>query len=191
MTESHLLRLPVELHLGIIGKLELQVTINLARTNRYFRSIIPPPSHAEYLVAEANSWVKDRGLFACSGCACFRRFEDFADEMKKGKHTRGGVEAAVRLCLECGINRGLYTQGTSVVIYGKPHVLCRLGCGTFTDRAARQAVCAKCSPGSSWSTIHSTTTHDDHYAHELASTRSARVYIDRTSTDELYGVWPA
>jgi hypothetical protein len=187
MTKSHLLRLPVELHLGIIDKLAIQVAINLSCTNHYFR-IIARPSHAEYLAAEADSWAKNKGLFACSGCVCFRRFEEFADDMKKGRYTRGGVDACKRLCLKCGINRGLYIHGMAVVIYGKPHVLCRL-CETFTDRASGQAVCTICLPGSPWHPIQSPTAVDSHHVREHISTRSARVYFDRTSGDELYGIW--
>jgi hypothetical protein len=187
MAEPHLLRLPVELHLGIIDKLEIQVAINLAFTNHYFR-VIARPSHAEYLAAETDSWAKNRGLFTCSGCACFRRFKEFADDMKKGKYTRGGVDAVKRLCLKCGVTRGLYTQGMAVVIYGKPHVLCRL-CQTFTDCASCQAVCTICSPGSPWHSIPSSTAVDNHHVRDHIPTRSARVYFDRTSVDELYGVW--
>jgi hypothetical protein len=143
----HLLRLPVELQLSIVGELELHDNINLAFMNRYFRSIIKPPSHSEYLVAEADGWAQNRGLFACSGCSCFRRFEEFADDMKKGKRTRGGTEAVARLCLQCGAACGMYAPGIPVTIYGKPHVLCRL-CRTFTDRASRQSTCMRCSPGS-------------------------------------------
>jgi hypothetical protein len=189
MAIPHILRLPVELHISIIDKLELHDNVNLAFTNRYFRSIVNPPSHSDYLVAEAGDWARNKGLFACSDCACFRRFEEFADDMKKGKRTRGGVEAVARLCLKCGTACGLYAPGTPVVIYGKPYVLCRL-CRTFTDRPARQATCLRCSPESYWLLANSTEYISHHYVPERVSARSARAYFDRTSTDDLYGVWP-
>jgi hypothetical protein len=189
MAIPHLLRLPVELHLSIIDKLELHNRVNLAFTNRYFRSIVKPPSHSDYLGAEAGDWAKNRGLFACSDCACFRRFEEFADDMKKGKRTRGGIEAVARLCLRCGAACGLYVPGTPVVIYGKPHVLCQL-CGTFTDRAACQATCSRCSPGSHQLLPSSTGSNDHHYVPERTLSRSTRAYFDRTTPDDLYGVWP-
>jgi hypothetical protein len=182
MTESHLLRLPVELHLGIIDKLELHAVVNLAFTSRYFCSIIARPSHADYLAAETDNWAKERALFACSGCANFRRIEQFTDDMRKSRYTRGGVEAAARLCLKCGVNRGVYPPGTSVVIYGKPHVLCR-DCRTFTDHATSQASCAMCSPGSP---VHSTSTVYDYYARERISTRSMQGLFGKTHLDELY-----
>jgi hypothetical protein len=182
MAVSHLLRLPVELHLAIIDKLELHPTVNLAFTSRYFRSIIARPSHADYLVAETHSWARERALFACSGCAHFRRIEEFADDMRKSRYTRGGVGAATRLCLECGVMRGLYSPGTSVVIYGKPHVLCRL-CAAFTERATRQAFCATCSPGSP---VLSPSTVDDYSTHERMSTHSLRRLFGKTPLDELY-----
>jgi hypothetical protein len=182
MTGCHLSRLPVELHLGIIEKLELQDRISLASANYYFRAIIPPPTHTEFLDAEADLYAKSRGLFACSGCARFRCFEEFADNMKKGKRTRGGPGADRRLCLRCGANRGLYLPGTTVVIYGKPHVLCQF-CMTFTDHF-NQGACTHCSPGTHRPLIL-------HYAHEHGcSDRSASVYSDRPPMDELYGFWP-
>jgi hypothetical protein len=186
MTTSHLLRLPVELHLGIVDKLELHVAANLACTNRYFSSIIARPSHAEYLVAETETWAKEKALFVCSGHVTFRRFEEFADDMKKGRYTRGGVESAARLCLECGAAVGLYAQGTTIVIYGKPHVLCR-HYRASSDRATGQAVCATCSPGSPFHPIRSASTVYGYYAREGVPIRSSRTYYGKAPIDELYG----
>jgi hypothetical protein len=184
----YLLRLPVELQLSIVEELELHDNINLAFTSRYFRSIIKPPSHSKYLVAEADDWARSRGLFACSGCSCFRRFEEFADDMKKGKRTRGGTEAITRLCLQCGAACGIYAPGVPVIIYGKPQVLCRI-CGTFSNRASRQATCMRCSPGPHWH-LSSPAESNNHYdTRERASSRSARVYSDRPSMDDIYGIW--
>jgi hypothetical protein len=173
-----LMRLPAEMHLNIIDKLELQDTIVLARTNRYFRSIIPTPTHEELLKAEADDWARNHGLYACSGCVNLRRFEEFADDMKKGKRSRGGVEATERLCLQCGVARGLYT-------HGKDHVLCQL-CTTFTDRTARHAVCESCLPGAKWPRANAV---EHSSIREYVSARTARLYCGRTPTDELYGIW--
>jgi hypothetical protein len=185
----YLLHLPIELQLSIVEELELHDIINLAFTNRYFRSIIKPPSHSEYLAAEANDWARGRGLFACSGCSCFRRFEEFADNMKKGKRTRGGTEAVARLCLQCGAACGIYTPDLPVAIYGKSHVLCLL-CGTFTERASRQASCMRCSPGPQSHLSVPAESNNHRTTHEQVSSRSARVYSDKASIDELYGIWP-
>jgi hypothetical protein len=146
MNASHVLHLPVELHLCVIEKLDFQDLISLASTNRYFRSVIPHPSHTDFLVAETGIWAKNEELFTCSGCACFRRSKQFADDMKKGKRARGGTEAARRICLRCGVTRGLYVSGTPVVIYGRAHVLCRV-CGTPTEHATCQSACMRCAPG--------------------------------------------
>jgi hypothetical protein len=182
----HILRLPVELHLSIIDKLELRENVNFGFTNRYFRSIIKTPSHSDYLAVESDEWARNRGLFACSGCSRFRRFEEFADDMKKGKCAGGGIDAETRLCLNCGVTSGLYAPGAVVIIYGKAHVLCRL-CRTFTHRVDCQAAYKKTSPVFQWLSVSSKNT--DHYACDRISTRSARVEFDRTPTDELYGVW--
>ncbi|KAF2825682.1 hypothetical protein CC86DRAFT_274906, partial [Ophiobolus disseminans] len=145
MTASHLLRLPVELHLSITDKLELHDCHNLATTNHYFRSIIKPPTHKDYLVAEAGAWAQQKCLLACSGCVRFRRFKEFTDDMRKGKCTRGGLNAGARLCIRCGVAAGLYLPGTMVVINGERHVVRRM-CGTSTDQPTCQAPCRKCSP---------------------------------------------
>lgn len=179
------MRLPVELHLSIIDKLELQDTILLARTNQYFRSIIPTPTHGDLLKAEADTWARDRGLYACSGCVNLRRFEEFADDMKKGKRSRGGTKATERLCLQCGVARCLYTHGVSIKIYGRSHVLCQL-CGRFTDRTARHAVCEACLPGVEWPPAHAV---EHSSVREHVSPRTARIYCGRTPTDELFGIW--
>ncbi|KAH7384158.1 hypothetical protein DE146DRAFT_622698, partial [Phaeosphaeria sp. MPI-PUGE-AT-0046c] len=179
-----LMRLPAELHLNIIDKLELQDTIVLARTNQYFRSIIPTPTHGDLMKAEADNWAKDHGLYACSGCVNLRRFEDFADDMKKGKRSRGGAEATERLCLRCGVARGVYTHGVPIKIYGRAHVLCQL-CGRFTDRTTRHPVCEACLPSVGGPPAHA----DELFpVYEHVSARTARVYCGRTPTYELYGV---
>ncbi|KAF2024075.1 hypothetical protein EK21DRAFT_79489 [Setomelanomma holmii] len=145
MTVPHILRLPVELHLSVIDKLELHNAVSLASTNQYFRSVVKPPRHGDYLAAETEDWAKDRQLYACSGCATFCRFEHFADSMKKGKCSRGGTQAKERLCLKCGISRGVYTPSAPVMIYGRFNVLCRL-CGSFSAQGLHQASCRGCSP---------------------------------------------
>jgi hypothetical protein len=189
MTTPHILRLPVELHLGVIEKLELQDRVRLASTNRHFRSITKPPSHIEYLKSEADSWAKDRDLFACSGCIRFRRFQEFADDMKKGKRTRGGAEAVNRLCLACGVTHGLYVPGSPVVVYGRAHMLCGI-CGTFPDLATRQSHCVECAPGARLNPASSTNPVFRRYAPRHDGTvRTARVDFDRPPMDELYGNW--
>ncbi|KAH3912872.1 hypothetical protein HBH56_108640 [Parastagonospora nodorum] len=189
MTTPHILRLPVELHLGVIEMLELQDRVRLASANRYFRSITKPPSHIEYLKAEAESWAKDRDLFACSGCIRFRRFQDFSDDMKKGKRTRGGAEAVNRLCLECGVTHGLYVPGSPVVVYGRVHMLCGI-CGTFPGLATRQSRCVECAPAARFLEASSTNPVFRRYAPRHDGTvRTARVDFDRPPMDELYGNW--
>ncbi|KAL5114165.1 hypothetical protein ACEQ8H_007962 [Pleosporales sp. CAS-2024a] len=120
MAAPHLLHLPAELHVCIIEKLDLHHRVSLASTNRYFRAVVPAPSCEDYLIAETKTWAKDRGLFTCWGCASFRRFDDFADDMKKGKRTRGGAESCQRLCLRCGITRGLYALGCNITKADSP-----------------------------------------------------------------------
>ncbi|KAH7083739.1 hypothetical protein FB567DRAFT_447230 [Paraphoma chrysanthemicola] len=141
----HILRLPVELHLQVLNQLAINDNVSITAVNRYFRTIVKPPSHADYLIAETDDWAKQKRLYACSGCSNFRRFEEFADAMRKGKYTRGGALANARLCLQCGIVRGLYIPGMFVVIYGNTRTLCKV-CRTFTDHVSTQLSCDRCTP---------------------------------------------
>ncbi|KAF1940071.1 F-box domain-containing protein [Clathrospora elynae] len=146
MLLAPILRLPVELHLDIVDRLDLHEKVKLACTNRYFSSIIPPPSHSECLLAETDLWTKNQKLLTCKGCVRFRRFEDFADEMRKGKWCRGRANAIARLCLRCGLDGAFYAPGTHLTISNRPHVLCSM-CGRLTDQMGDQGFCAGCSPG--------------------------------------------
>jgi len=186
MTIPHLLRLPVELHLSVIDKLELHDNHNLAFTNRYFRSIVKPPTHQDYLLAEAGSWAQHKRLLACSGCVRFRRFDEFTDGMKKTKYARGGTNAATRLCVKCGVSNGLYALGATLVIEGKARVLLRM-CGTFTDPAICQATCWNCPPIFQDPPRSLTHANGVQYTRERSTIRSARMLFESMNEDELYG----
>jgi hypothetical protein len=152
MSQAPILRLPVELHLDIVDRLDLHEKVELACTNRYFMSIIPPPSHNELLVAEKDPWPTAKELLTCKGCLRFCRLQDFADEMRKGRRCRGRSEAATRFCLKCGVEDALYAPGTHLTICNRPHVLCSI-CRDLTNHVSDNlGVCAGCCPGSrhSW-----------------------------------------
>jgi hypothetical protein len=143
-----ILRLPAELHLEIISLLDLRDSVGLSSTARYFRSIIPSPTHGEFLAAEESPWAKTKLLYTCKGCISFRSWERFADEMRKGKWCRSGTQAIARFCLKCGVDDALYAPGTHVTICNQPHVLCSI-CQKLSDHVSdRVGVCAGCSPGS-------------------------------------------
>jgi hypothetical protein len=133
MSSPPLLRLPVELHLEVVGLLDLTNKVNLAFTTRYFRSIIPTPTHAEFLAAEGATWAKTRQLYTCKGCIRFRHWKAFADDMRKGRWCRSGTLAHTRFCLNCGVSDALYAPGTLLTICNRVHVLCNL-CGLLTDQ---------------------------------------------------------
>jgi hypothetical protein len=188
MTLPHLLRLPVELHLGVIDKLGLHDKVILASTNRYFRSIVKPPTHNDYLLAEASDWATKRILFACSRCARLRGNKKFADDMRKGKYTRGGPHAALRLCLHCGVDTGLYSPGATVMVWGEAKVLCWM-CRTFPDVITCQVACTECTTAIHTPSAGSASANHRQYTREHPTSRSARVFIDSTHEDELYGGW--
>ncbi|KAH7067500.1 hypothetical protein BKA63DRAFT_118644 [Paraphoma chrysanthemicola] len=184
MMVPHILRLPVELHLQVLNQLDLNDNINITAVNRYFRTIVKPPSHGDYLIAEADDWAKQKRLYACSGCSNFRRFEEFADAMRKGKYTRAGALANVRLCLQCGIVRGLYTPGMFVMIYGQTRTLCKV-CRTFTDRVSPRLSCDRCTPNCP-SAPSPTEFVVDQCSRDPRTLRSARVFLDSTHMDGLF-----
>jgi hypothetical protein len=188
MALPHLLRLPVELHLGVIDKLGLHDRVNLASTNLYFRSIVKPPTHDDYLLAESSDWATTRNMFACSRCTRIRGYKKFADEMRKGRYSRGGAHAALRLCLSCGADTGLYTLGAIVFVWGEVQVLCKV-CRAFPNDTTCQVACAECTPAARPSSASSTSTNQRQYTREHPTSRSARVFIDSTHEDELYAAW--
>jgi hypothetical protein len=186
MALPYLLRLPVELHLGVIEKLELPDQVNLSSTNRYFHSIVTPPTHDDYLLAEKSDWATKKYLFACKLCTRVRAYTEFADEMRKGRYARGGVAAQNRLCLECGIVDGLYFAGATVAVYGRAIVCCRV-CEKFPQHASREAPCNKCSPALKKAPVNATPRRQ--HVREHRTSRSSRVFIDSNPDDEFYGVW--
>lgn len=174
----------------MIDKLELHDSIQIASTNRYFRSIVKSPTHEDLLLAETKSWAKDRQLFACSACATFRRYTRFSDDMRKGKRTRGEVNAAARKCLRCGVIIGLYAPGTIVVIDGQPHVLRRIcGMQVFTDRPTCQANCTECSPVALKTSTNSPYANHGQNTRRCTTRRVERLFDDNNTHEyEYYGI---
>jgi len=174
MSSPPLLRLPVELHLEIISLLDLSNKANLAFTTRYFRSIIPTPTHAEFLAAEGTTWAKTKQLYTCKGCVRFHHWKAFADDMRKGKWCRSGILAHTRFCLKCGVSDALYVPGTLLTICNRVHVLCVL-CEVLTDQVGdRRGRCAGCSPGPSrnYNCDYFDNDDDDGWRQERASDRN-------------------
>ncbi|KAH7355769.1 hypothetical protein BKA66DRAFT_269480 [Pyrenochaeta sp. MPI-SDFR-AT-0127] len=179
-------RLPTELHLNIIFYLELRDKSVLASTSRHFRSIIPQPSHKDFLDAETSAWARDNHLYACRRCVRFRRFEEFADDMKKGKRCRSQIDANTRFCLKCGVEDKLYAPGTCLTILNKPHVLCRI-CGILTDLIGDQGACARCLPGPQRNHMRFTSPNGHEYEQDVDWARWP-IWSPRNS-QEFYGVW--
>ncbi|KAF2646419.1 hypothetical protein P280DRAFT_512593 [Massarina eburnea CBS 473.64] len=126
--------LPLEMLKNIIHHLDLQHKACLAATNRYLRAIIKPPTHEDFLRAETEEWAVSRMLYTCKGCVRFRQYDQFADEMRKGRHALREKEASTRLCIACGIRQGIYSEGAVIVFKGQRTTLGRLRMN-LTDRA--------------------------------------------------------
>lgn len=140
MSSTPLLRLPVEMLRNVTDHLDLQDRVRLTVTNRYLYFTLGVPTHSEFLAAEASEFATSKQLYACKGCIRFRSLAQFADDMRKGARTRSGPEAQSRFCLECGVERGWYSEGAMIAIYGKPAVLGRL-CSSVTDHCGSKASC--------------------------------------------------
>lgn len=178
MTNPVLLRLPTELLLEIISNLEFHNKAKFAATCHSIRSLIEPLTHHDFLIAEKANWATSRGLYTCKLCIRLRRFNAFADDMKKGKYDRDGKKADTRFCLECGVENALYKPGTLLKIYGKSHVLCRI-CRRLTDQIGlSKNACIVCSP---IPRVRSP------YEHDFATNRSTRTFYGRLQSEEL---WP-
>ncbi|EDU48489.1 F-box domain containing protein [Pyrenophora tritici-repentis Pt-1C-BFP] len=182
MPSTPILRLPVELHLEIANLLDLGDNVRLASTDRYFRSIIPAPTHSEFLAAEECAWARSKQLYACKCCVNFHTWEKFADNMRKGKWCRSGTHANERFCLKCGVNSALYARGTLLTICNRPHVLCSK-CGSLTDQLGHHGMCAACSPDTKRNRGSQHFDHEDHWTY--ATNRMS----DRNHVREFYN-WP-
>ncbi|KAF2678592.1 F-box domain-containing protein [Lentithecium fluviatile CBS 122367] len=189
MTSTPLLRLPLELLMDIIGRLDLQDKVRLGMTNRYLRSIIEPPTHEQLLQAENCKWATDKQLFTCKRCVGFRHLRHFADDMRKGKRARRGPEASTRLCIKCGVEEGWYSEGMEITVLGERAVLVR-HCRTLTDHNQTKAACG--SFGVVWTSVQSATPQqhpngpqhsEDDWAH------SARYFVQGRHAEEMYGFW--
>lgn len=178
-TAAPLLRLPLELHLDIIDYLQLQEKAGLAATNRYFKSIVEPLSHASFVAAEQHDWATSRRLYACKGCTRFRRFEDFADDMKKGRLVRGGPESQARLCLDCGVAGKQYPPGMLLNLSGNRSILCPR-CKVWNRAVGAQNVCSVCYPSPQRAYGHDV-------EHDSSSHRRARYHAEHA--EELDVIW--
>jgi hypothetical protein len=189
MSQAPILRLPAELHLDIVDLLDFHEKVKLACTNRYFMSIIPPPSHSEFLAAETDPWATAKDLLTCKGCLRFCGLQDFADEMRKGKRCRGHSEAVTRFCLKCGVDDALYDPGTHITICNRPHVLCSI-CRNLTDHLSDHVgVCAGCSPGSRHRHMRSRDHHNDYIEYSYGWTYTMHRSSDRDHLRDHY-TWP-
>jgi hypothetical protein len=170
---------------NITDRLDLQDRIRLAMANRFLRSIIPPPTHEQFLRAESGEWAISKGLYTCEGCVGFQRLVQFADDMRKGRRARRGLDAATRLCIKCGVDRGCYSEGMEIAVLGRRAVLGRY-CRALTDQPNTRATCG--SSGVLWTwTPKEMPSNEQHSEDDWE--HSTRNFVEGKHTEELCGFW--
>lgn len=133
-----LLGLASELHLTILSFLsDLKdakdendlALLQLRRTNRYFRNLVPPPTHDDLLRLEFVLYKYS--VYACKFCLCLRREKKFASTMLKGKKGIGGQFRDRRFCADCGFDTTVvgssqrYCPNSRACVDGVDWVWCR------------------------------------------------------------------
>lgn len=181
------LRLSIEMLTNITERLELQDKVQLAMTNRFLRSVIPRPTHEQFLQAESGDWATSKLFYTCEGCVGFRHFSQFADDMRKGRRARRGVDAGTRLCIKCGVDRGCYSEGMEIAVLGRRAVLSR-HCRILTDHTDTKTGCGASRVLWTWTLTEklSDSQHsEDDWAHTM------RNFANGKHTEELcgFGQW--
>jgi hypothetical protein len=117
-TRTTLSNLPCEIHLDIIARLPYNAKASLRSTNRYFRSLIPPFTHHDLLVAEREEYAAAHNLLTCKYCLRLLHRSEFGNNMTKKRKARGGSESYNRFCVRCGLHPPpgclLYSRGQCV-----------------------------------------------------------------------------
>jgi len=191
MLPPPLLRLPIELHRDIIDKLAFQDRVRLTLTCRYFLSIIKPPTYQDLLAVEISSWAVSSELYTCKFCIRLRHLRRYADDMRKGKRARHGVDVNTRFCLDCGVEQHLYPPGTTVTVMGQTHSLC-MRCKIFPVLNSSELTlkgCSSCTRAVQKMGAKSCG-DDEQYDSEDDWSYSTRSFVDGKHSGELHGAYP-
>lgn len=125
---TNLLNLAQELQEEIISNLEWPDRVCLKLTCKHYNQLIPSLDLNQLLEAEKSAFSEQRDLYACRYCLRLRDGTEFADKMLKRTKGRGHGDAAMRFCVECGLNapKGTtrYSPGTQIRIGGVTKVIC-------------------------------------------------------------------
>jgi hypothetical protein len=148
-----MMRLATELHLAIISFLpSLQdardkydlALLQLRRTNRYFRDLVPPPTHDELLSLELALF--NYFVYACKFCPYLQPRNKFASKMLKGKRGIYGGSRYKRFCADCGFDTTVvgqsqgYSPGARACVDGVDWVWCKC-CRVVKKGQEAEAMC--------------------------------------------------
>lgn len=148
------MRLATELHLAIISFLpnlkdakdENDIALlQLRRTNRYFRSLVLPPTHNDLLALEMIEPF-ECSEYACRFCLRLRPATEFASTMLKGKTGIGGTGRWRRFCADCGFDTTVvgqsqrYCPSSRVCVNGVDWVWCK-NCKLVRKDEEAKSVC--------------------------------------------------
>ncbi|KAK6502756.1 hypothetical protein TWF481_007803 [Arthrobotrys musiformis] len=166
--------LPIELLLAVSTDLTPASIISLRMTCRSLRDRLEPLIPNGYRVTmndllEIETWPEyhpalmrplaaqypdSNDYFACSNCLTLKSADAFADNMMKGRRGKFANESTTnkssRLCITCGIERGVYAPGTKLYhggakrIYGFVCETCS-GFEEFQNGGSEGTICSGCS----------------------------------------------
>jgi len=105
--------------------------ITLSQTNQLFHRLSDPTDPARRLLLEdylidAQAFTRWQGRgFACFSCTKVLFHDSFASPHTKGKRGLNGTQQRARFCIQCGVEKGMYSPGTQIVQRDVIRMVCR------------------------------------------------------------------
>jgi hypothetical protein len=130
--------MPVELLCTVDGNLEFPDAANLRNTCIYFKVVLKPLSHAQFLELEKSKIGFAKKVYACKYCLILRPFKKFPDEIRWARMWKGSADSHSRVCIDCRLTprarNNQYLKGTRLSVNWVPRVVC-ICCGELRKTA--------------------------------------------------------
>jgi hypothetical protein len=136
-----LLRLPNELHLEIISYLDDETLdddifslLRLRLTNRFYRALVPAPTHPRLERLEYTTFAEDKGVYACKSCVCLRHEYHFHQGISISQRAPDNHYYCDLVCSECEFlaDKKLYEGLPQMDGIREDKILCKK-CGEFKE----------------------------------------------------------